>query len=252
MKTYLKASNRSIALLQSFAMVVAVSGLFFMDFSILWLTVFLVSYYAYSSIGVSMMMHRFWTHKGFEFKNPATERVCTYIAILASRGSPLAWVYIHRLHHAHADTEQDPHSPKYVGFRFFGLKSTSAEKVNKFMIKDLLNKEQIFINDYYIGLVLVGVVVLATIDINLFYFAWALPVFINQITQDLFNYFAHVSGYKNTETKDDSHNVVWLFPFILGEAWHNNHHASPRSVDFKVKPWELDPVSWLIRLVKTS
>jgi len=252
MKKYFKASNRSVALVQQVAMAVAIIGLFFADFSAVWIATAAVCYYLYSSVGVSMMMHRFWTHKGFEFSNKIVQKIFTLIAILAGRGSPLAWVYIHRLHHAHSDTVDDPHSPKFVGFRFFGLKSTKVENIKLFVIKDLMTKEHIFINDWYIAFIIVWAAILASIDLNLFYFVWALPVFVNQMTQDLFNYFAHVSGYRNTETKDTSHNVSWLWPFILGEAWHNNHHASPKSADFKVKWWELDPVHYLVRLVKTN
>lgn len=253
MKKYFKASNRSVWLLQFSAMIVTVIGFFLVNFSLEWIAISALFYYFYSAIGVSIMMHRFWTHKSFEFRSKIIENIFTLISILASRGSPLAWVYIHRQHHAHSDTEQDPHSPKYVGFRLFGLKKTSAEEIKIFVIKDMLNKKQIFINDYYIAIVLLSVLVLAVINPYLIYFAWALPVFVNQMVQDLFNYFAHVSGgYRNTESKDDSHNVFWLWPFILGEAWHNNHHASPRDFDFKRRWWELDPQSLLVRLVKTS
>lgn len=253
MKRYLRASNNSVWLLQFSAMIIALSGIFLIDFSAFWLLLSLVVYYAFSSIGISIMMHRFWTHKSFAFKYKIVEYLFTAISLLASRGSPLAWVYIHRQHHAHSDTEQDPHSPKYVGFRFFGLKKTSAEDIKIFVIKDMLNKQQIFINDYYIGLVLAMVLLLALINPYLIYFAWALPVFVNQMTQDLFNYFAHVEGgYRNQESKDDSHNVIWLWPLILGEAWHNNHHASPKDFNFKRQWWELDPQSLVVRLVKTN
>lgn len=154
MKQYFKASNRSVALVQLFAMAVAIIGLFVANFSLPWIITAVVFYYLYSSVGVSMMMHRFWTHKGFEFKSKFVERIFTLIAIFAGRGSPLAWVYIHRLHHAHADTAEDPHSPKFVGFRFFGLKSTKVENIKLFVIKDLMNKEQIFINDWYVAFIL--------------------------------------------------------------------------------------------------
>ena len=253
MKKYLKASNKSVWLLQFVAMIIAIVGIFVVDFSVSWLLITLLAYYAYSSIGVSIMMHRYWTHKSFTFRWKAIEKLFTFISLMASRGSPLAWVYIHRQHHAHSDTEEDPHSPKYVGFRLFGLKKTSAENIKIFVIKDMLNKEHIFINDYYIGIVLVGILLFAMFDPYLIYFAWALPVFINQMIQDIFNYAAHISsGYRNYDTKDDSKNVFWLWPFILGEAWHNNHHGSPKDFSFKNRWWELDPQSLLVRLVKTN
>lgn len=253
MKKYFKASNKSVAQVQIVAMAAALIGLFLANFNLVWLLTSVVCYYLYSSVGVSMMMHRYWTHKGFTFRSEFVRKIFTAIAVLAGRGSPLAWVYVHRLHHTHADKEQDPHSPRYVGFRFFGLRSTKVEEIKIFVIKDLMNKEQIFINDWYVAFVLAWILFLALFGFDAFYFIWALPVFVNQMTQDLFNYFAHVrGGYRNSNSDDDSQNVVWLWPFILGEAWHNNHHSSPRAWDFKQRWWELDPVSWLVRLVKTN
>jgi stearoyl-CoA desaturase (delta-9 desaturase) len=32
----------------------------------------------------------------------------------------------------------------------------------------------------------------------------------------------------------------------LGEAWHHNHHAFPRSAFHGLRWWELDPSGWLI------
>jgi stearoyl-CoA desaturase (delta-9 desaturase) len=36
----------------------------------------------------------------------------------------------------------------------------------------------------------------------------------------------------------------------MGEAWHNNHHAFPRSARHGLRPWEIDPsalVIWVMR-----
>jgi stearoyl-CoA desaturase (delta-9 desaturase) len=35
----------------------------------------------------------------------------------------------------------------------------------------------------------------------------------------------------------------------LGEGWHNNHHAFPRSARHGLRWWELDVTYWLIRLL---
>lgn len=43
------------------------------------------------------------------------------------------------------------------------------------------------------------------------------------------NSLAHVWGYRNYETKDNSRNN-WLVALVTwGEGWHNNHHADQRS-----------------------
>jgi stearoyl-CoA desaturase (delta-9 desaturase) len=46
--------------------------------------------------------------------------ILTYIFQGSSFLSPRAYSIMHRLHHAYADTENDPHSPKYSG-NLFGM-----------------------------------------------------------------------------------------------------------------------------------
>ena len=54
------------------------------------------------------------------------------------------------------------------------------------------------------------------------------------------NSAAHMWGYRNYETREDSRNN-WLFALLTnGEGWHNNHHADPRSARHGHKWWEVD------------
>ena len=54
------------------------------------------------------------------------------------------------------------------------------------------------------------------------------------------NSAAHMWGYRNYETREDSRNN-WLFAILTnGEGWHNNHHADPRSAQHGHQWWEVD------------
>jgi stearoyl-CoA desaturase (delta-9 desaturase) len=53
-------------------------------------------------------------------------------------------------------------------------------------------------------------------------------------------------GKRRFETEDHSTNVFWLALPSLGEAWHHNHHAFPRSAVHGLGRWELDPSAWVI------
>jgi stearoyl-CoA desaturase (delta-9 desaturase) len=77
-----------------------------------------------------------------------------------------------------------------------------------------------------------------------------MPVVLVQLSQNSFNYFGHMFGYRNFQTNDNSTNNAFLFPFILGDAWHNNHHKNPASISNKVKSFELDPAASIINLIK--
>jgi stearoyl-CoA desaturase (delta-9 desaturase) len=173
-------------------------------------------------------------------------------ACLAGRASPLGWVYVHRLHHAYSDTDKDPHSPKTIGFKLFGFKHIESKsgKMNVFLVKDLMTKDQIFIHDYYFAIILAWLTVVGLFGIDMLYFTWVLPVFIVQLSQNSFNYFAHTVGYRNYETKDSSTNNIFLWPLIMGDAWHNNHHGNPLGTTTKEKWWEIDPAGGIIRIVK--
>lgn len=245
-----RASTNSIAAVQLSVLALAVIGAFVINWS--WTNVFIAvgAYYAYSSAGISMMFHRYWSHKSFEFKWKWLEVPFTLLACLAAKGSPLAWVYVHRLHHANADTEKDPHSPFHGGFRFMGFKNIQLNEIKVFVVRDMLTRMHTKLNDYYLLLIFGWAAALLAVSPTAFYFAWVLPVAVLQFGQDAFNYFAHTHGYRNYETRDQSTNNPWLWPLILGEAWHNNHHGQPAAADFGRKWWEFDPTAGLIRLLQ--
>ena len=91
---------------------------------------------------------------------------------------------------------------------------------------------------------------IAIINIEILYFGWILPALFIQFSQSNFNYFGHTYGYINYKTDEDSKNNIFLFPIILGEAWHNNHHGDPKNMSTTVRRFELDPLSWFITLIK--
>ena len=68
--------------------------------------------------------------------------------------------------------------------------------------------------------------------------------FVHHVTWSV-NSICHFVGSRRFETDDQSTNVFWLALPSLGEAWHHNHHAFPRSARQGMRWWELDP-SWAI------
>ena len=247
---FFSSNAHTLNKIQLFTVIASITGLFYFDFTLLNVLLTLFSFYIYSIFGLSMTLHRYYTHKSFEM-HPILHWVFTFISILTGRGSPLGWVYIHRLHHAFSDTGKDPHGPKTMGFKLFGFKPIEAKtKPNLFIVKDLMNPHQMFINKYYLLIIITWLIVLSVINVQLVYFTWILPVFLVHISQNSFNHFAHLYGYRNFETKDHSTNNIWLWPFILGDAWHNNHHANADKTTTKIKKYEFDPVANFINLIK--
>ena len=69
--------------------------------------------------------------------------------------------------------------------------------------------------------------------------------FVHHVTWSI-NSICHFFGSRRFELEDRSTNVFWLALPSLGEAWHHNHHAFPRSAFHGLRWWELDPSGWLI------
>ena len=248
---YLSSSIASVSMIQMLASVTTLVGLFFVDITWTAMLLLFVAYFLYSGIGISMMMHRYWTHKSFEFKSSFIKWLCTWFALMAGRGSIIGWVYVHREHHAFSDTEKDPHSPLHKGWRvFFFHMMGYTSTLNKKIVRDLLTRDQVNIDKYYVLIVSSGVISLLLISPWLAFWAWAVPVTLVKIVWSSFIYFGHNTGYQNHVTRDNSKNC-WPFAILMwGEGWHNNHHNNPRAWYLKENWWEFDIVGNIIKVIK--
>lgn len=244
------SSPNTLRIIQLLSITLLIVCPFVADISWKYILLSVLMFYGYSVLGISMMLHRYYSHKSFKL-NLVIKWFFTAFAVLAGRGSPLGWVYIHRIHHATSDTEKDPHSPHNENFNFIGFKPIQENtKINHFIVKELLTAAHIKIDKYYLLVILSFLTLLSVIDVNLIFFMWAIPVFVVSVTQTMFNYFAHTKGYRNFETTDRSTNNLYLWPFILGDAWHNNHHANAQLVSTKIRRYEYDPIGVLINFIK--
>ncbi len=60
------------------------------------------------------------------------------------------------------------------------------------------------------------------------------------------NSICHFLGSRRFATDDHSTNVFRLALPSLGESWHHNHHAFPRSATHGLRRWEIDPSALII------
>jgi fatty-acid desaturase len=63
------------------------------------------------------------------------------------------------------------------------------------------------------------------------------------------NSIAHVWGYRNYDTDEDSRNNLFVGVVANGEGWHNNHHADPRSARHGHRWWEIDVTYMAVRFL---
>jgi stearoyl-CoA desaturase (delta-9 desaturase) len=245
------SSAKNISILQLVSLVLTVAGFFIFDFTLISLVYVLVGYFLYSGIGVSMTLHRYYSHHSFEFRSDIFKWICTWFAIVAGRGSPLGWVYVHRTHHKLADTDRDPHDPTTIGWKiFFPHLLDYGDSINKRLIIDMLSKLHVNINKYYMLFIIGWSIALLMISPAVFYFFYVVPFTLSYIALDLFVFLSHTYGYRNFETKDDSKNNWFISLILWGEGWHNNHHRYPGSYSMRIKWWEIDLLGIFISFLK--
>ena len=163
---------------------------------------------------------------------------------------------MHRLHHAYADTEKDPHSPKYDESVFAMMWRTKS-------IYQAINKKKIKIDEKFTINVpewpsfdkfasswgsRLGWGIGYTLFFAAFATAWWQWLFLPMaylmapIHGAIINWFAHIYGYVNFKVKDTSKNFLPFDFLMLGESYHNNHHKNGSSPNFGGVRWhEIDP-----------
>jgi len=209
---------------------------------------------------VTLYLHRGQAHRGIVFHS-AVEHFMRFWLWCTTGMITREWVAVHRLHHRKCETAEDPHSPAVYGiwrvlFRGAGLyvqAKQDREMVRQYGAgtpNDWI-EQNLYTRFPKLGFVSLLIVLLAV-------FGWTgLIVWIVQMlwipfwAAGVVNGLGHYVGYRNTNTNDQSTNIVPWGIVIGGEELHNNHHANPASAKLSQKPWEFDiGWMWLVLLQK--
>jgi len=59
------------------------------------------------------------------------------------------------------------------------------------------------------------------------------------------NSVCHMFGRRDYASRDESRNNWLVALLVMGEGWHNNHHAFPASARHGLRRWQID-LSWLV------
>ncbi len=176
--------------------------------------------------------------------------------------SAYAYGAMHRMHHAFADTEHDPHSPKFSAGIFDLMLKTkdvySAIRQNKVTLDSKftinLPEWKWFDNLASNNFIRFSWGTLYTLFYLYFAPSWVwfllLPVhfLLAPIHGAIINWFAHKIGYTTFKVKDTSKNLMPIDLFMMGEGFHNNHHTHGNRANFAYKWFEIDPSYQIIKL----
>jgi stearoyl-CoA desaturase (delta-9 desaturase) len=204
-----------------------------------------------ANVCTTVYLHRGISHRAITFARPV-HAVFKTLIWLTTGIKVREWVAVHRKHHAHTDTVEDPHSPAVSGWLAVQMKNVAmyrraaADPANiaKYA-KDLpVTKWDRWLFDRaWLGLGL-GVVRLCVA------FGWQVGLLAAFIHVNYYlagsaavNAIGHHFGrrrYPNSAT-----NLQWLAFLTAGEGLHNNHHAAPTSAKLAHRWYEID-LGWLI------
>ncbi len=214
----------------------------------------------------TFFLHRYAAHQSFTMSK-GVEKV-TYFLTWIFQGSNYLSAYgygvMHRMHHAYADTEKDPHSPKYDENVFKMMWRTKSIYQN-------INKKRVIIENKFTKNVpqwasfdkiasskfsRIGWTVLYFLFFLKFATVWWLWLFLPIIVLMapihgvIINWFAHIYGYVNFKQKDTSKNLLPVDFLMMGEAYHNNHHKHGNKANFGGVRWhEIDPTYLIMRVL---
>jgi stearoyl-CoA desaturase (delta-9 desaturase) len=218
------------------------------------------SFYALTTIGWALGWHRMLAHRAFELR-PGAKAMLLGAATMAGQGPAATFVWSHRMHHAHADTAMDPHSPRH-GFWHAHAGWFVASGVPEAEVQRIHRDRMVaFFDRFWVAWTVLGFVLPAAIGgllgghgtFNLerafggFVWGGTLRYVVASHALWLGASLAHVAGHRTFETPDNSRNSIIVSLLTLGEGWHNNHHAAPGAANLDARPWQLDVPALVLR-----
>jgi stearoyl-CoA desaturase (delta-9 desaturase) len=219
------------------------------------LAAFVVLWCLTGALGICLGYHRLLTHGSFQTYR-FVRRALAVLGLLAGEGPPINWVAVHRKHHQHSDRPGDPHSPRDGGWwshvlwlfprprepQWTAMTERYAKDLRRDPFMRFLDATFIF---WHLAL---GAALLAAgwwlwdaaTGLSLLVWGMFLRLVWGLHVTWLVNSAAHIWGYRNYETNDDSRNLWWVGLLAFGEGWHNNHHAFPGRARHGHRWWEVD------------
>ncbi len=173
----------------------------------------------------TIVYHRFLSHRNWNAPR-WYEIFGTVIGIFSFTGTPITRTLAHRYHHAYADTEKDPHSPKHMSILNVYFPMFTERKLNPVLVRDLLaDKFHCFIHENYLSIialtVLLSFLILGPV--------WTICIFVAPgalcwFNISLCNIFCHIG--------DDITQSRLLGALTFGEGFHKHHHSNPSDPNF--------------------
>jgi fatty-acid desaturase len=101
-----------------------------------------IAYVWFVLIGTNIGLHRYFSHRSFQ-ASLAWQYVMAWSGTICSVGTIIGWAGLHRYHHRHTDTVDDPYDPQRIGlFRAWFYLWDTSKFTKKFIRKELGDKSK--------------------------------------------------------------------------------------------------------------
>ena len=214
--------------------------------------------YVVRIFAISVFYHRCFSHRAFH-AHRAVRFLFAFLGAAATQRGPLWWAAQHRLHHARADTDADPH---YSGRGFwwshmlwFLCRANYRTPLHR--VRDLARfPELAWLNRFDLvaptvfaaGMFALGEALSLrfpeTGGWRMLVWGYVIPTVALMHVTFMVNSLSHRIGRRRFATADGSRNNTWLALLTFGEGWHNNHHRHAASARLGFYWWQLD-LGWL-------
>jgi stearoyl-CoA desaturase (delta-9 desaturase) len=204
--------------------------------------------YTLVALGVTIGFHRMLTHRSFQ-PHPVVKFIFLVLGSMALEGPAIEWAATHTKHHAQADREGDPHSPvegffhAHLGWLF---KDSMADP-NVYCRHLLKDPIVMFVSRTFLLWVALSLIIPFAIGgwTGLLWGGLVRIFLAHHVTWSV-NSVCHTFGKREFETNDQSRNEWVVGLLAMGEGWHNNHHAFPRSAFHGLHWWQFDLSGYII------
>jgi stearoyl-CoA desaturase (delta-9 desaturase) len=214
-----------------------------------------------SLVGTQIVLHRYFSHGSFKVNNKLHVLFCI-LSILPGQGSSIAWAAAHRHHHKHSDQELDNHSPNESYFLAAGgwlLKGyqwvVKIKKLKTIPVDLLRDSKLVWVDKYYYNIWWALILFSFLINFKFTIYFLLAPIGWTLLLSSLVSLGCHIKlpgSYKNFNLHDNTHNNLIIQCIVLGDALHNNHHASPKDYDLKIKNKEFDIAGKIIKCISIN
>ncbi len=192
----------------------------------------------FTAVVTEVYCHRYLAHGAFRIRPGAARLLDTYFRVIVGT-DPMSWAGVHRLHHRHADTPLDPHSPVQrrpltiiAGTWLLFASAKRRLPANRPAGWRIWALRALLVTFYAVTCGPLQVPVMLAVHLVCY-----------MGLGGLINTAGHLYGSK-PHPQHPGFDLAWLAIPLLGHGYHNSHHAHPAAP----RTGSLDPIWPLLRL----